>query len=306
MATEQEFHKIYDLMWQAYAAGLYKKAACIAHQGAELAEGAGNIKWKVRFLVWEGASLHRFDNDQATIPLLQAATYQPEADPANTYSAMATLIEISISTRPVAFTRTLLSQGRDLLRRMGKEAWRHMLDLLEGNLERACFHFQQAQVCYARAWEYYQKAPAYPDYTTASHLYRLCENSFDLQDKSASAEWLAELEQCDKVIELDKQLLNWALLLHQRLIGKAGGKMACLAQEVLKKSEIFESVETNISALRALILCSFAQAAEFYRKVLSIAEKEDARLMVSAYTETVQTRLKQVEKLQQYIREATT
>lgn len=374
MATEQELSKIHDLMWEAYRAGLYKKAARIAHQGVELAETAGNIRRKVSFLFWEGANLQQFDNEQAMIPLLQAATYHPEADPADTYNAMATLIEISISTRPAASTRKLLAQGRDQLRRMGKEAWRHKLDLLEGNLETASWNFQQAQVCYATAWEYVPKPGVYPYYTHAAHLYKLCQNSFQLQDKAACAEWLAEMELCDKETEKCRLLLYNARLLQQRLVGEAGEKMACLAQEVLKKTDSFEGAGTNFSALRALILCRhwplvadriaaaqwnennfddmlfraderllralaalnlpmqdvelnpvleisslalprsaergqaekyLVQAEEFYRKTMSVAEKEDERLMVSAYTETVQTRLEQVEKLQRYISEAT-
>lgn len=372
MATEQELSKIADLMWEAYKAGLYKKAARIAHQGAELAEAAGNIRSNVSFLFWEGENLQQFDKEQAQVPLFQAATYHPEADPANTYNAMTKLIEISISTRPAAATRKLLAQGREQLRRMGKEAWRHKLDFLEGNLETACWNLQQAQVCCATAWGYYQKSPDYPSFTTASHLYNLCQNSFQLQDRAACAEWLAELEQCDKVLEADKLLLSLALLLQQRLVGEAGEKMACLAQEVLKKKDSFEGIanEYIIPALRALILCrhwplvadriaaaqwdenDFAdmlfraderllralaalnlpmqdvelnpmieitlprsaergqavkylvQAEEFYRKAMSVAEKEDERLMVSAYTEAVRTRLEQVEKLHNFINEA--
>ena len=373
MATEQDLRKILDLMREAYKAGLHKKAARIAHQGAELAEAAGNIRRKVNFLFWEGENLRIFDNEQAMIPLLQAATCHPEADPADTYNAMTTLISISISTRPAAYTRKLLAQGREQLRRMGKEAWRHQLDFLEGKMETVCWNLQQAQVCYATAWEYNLKSPGYPGYTTASHLYKLCQNSFHLHDKAALAEWLAELEQCDKKGDEDDRLKpHIAQLLQQRLVGEAGEKMACLAQDVLKKTDSFEGIanEYIIPALRALILCRhwpmlddriaaaqwnehdfadmlfraderllralaalnlpmqdlelnpvleitlpcsgergqaeryLAQAEEFYRKAMSVAEKEDERLMVSAYTEAVRTRLEQAEKLHNFINEA--
>ncbi|MEH0019418.1 MAG: hypothetical protein V6Z89_07190 [Desulfobacter sp.] len=375
MATEQELKRIHNLVLKAYSAGLYIKAARLSHKGAEQAEAAGKIKEKVSFLFWEGESLGNVDKEQAMIPLLQAATYQPEANPADTYNAMTSLIEISISTRPAASTRNLISQGRDHLRRMGKEVWRHKLDHLEGNLETACFNFQQAQVCYATAWEYYSTNSNYPSYTEASHLSRLCENSFYLQDKTACADWLAELKQCNKKLEGDKQRLNQVLILQQRLLGEAGEKTVYLAQEVLKKSDSIERIDTNVPALRALILCGYwplveeriaatkwdkndfndmlfradkhllralatlnlpmqdlelnpiieirslaqpncshctkaeaylAKAVEFYRKTGSIAEKEDMRLMVSAYAETVQTRLEQVKRLQRYISEAKT
>ncbi|WP_417915583.1 hypothetical protein [Candidatus Electronema sp. JM] len=63
-----------------------------------------------------------------------------------------------------------------------------------------------------------------------------------LHNKAACAEWLTELEQYDKVIEDDKLLLYEAWLLQQCLVGEAGEKMACLAQEVLKKMDSFEGV----------------------------------------------------------------
>ena len=133
--ADRELSRIQNLNREAYCAGLHAKAARIARQGAELASERRDHYWRVRLRFWEGASLFETgDTEAATAALMEAARPEPEADPADIYNAITTLIEIAIAGKTAAFTRRLIAQGREHLERSGKTAWRHKLDLLEGDL----------------------------------------------------------------------------------------------------------------------------------------------------------------------------
>lgn len=264
MTTEREFKKIQELMEEAYISGLHRKAADIAHRGAEQARAAGQHLWRIRFLFWEGENLQcNGERSAAQIPLLEAARPEAEADPADQYNALTTLIEIGLADKDATWCRRLLAQGHAYLESIHKTPWRHKLDFLEGALEARRGEWPQAQGCYRRAWEFKPQHRAYPGFTTATHLLQLVYTAFQQQQLAELGHWQGELEGCDKVLETDRLKEQYGHLLHwraQRASGEAGletnSTVTTAALQLLRHKQGLELQDNGFSRnpLRVLLL----------------------------------------------------
>ena len=264
--ADRELSQIRELLREAYAAGLYQKAARIARHCAELATERGEHFWRVQFRFWQGASLQSAgENEAATTALMEAAQPEPQADPADTYNAITTLIHIAIATKPAAFTRDLIRQGRAFLERSGKGAWRHKLDLLEGHLAEQRGDWDAALAHQRRGYEAERQHPGYPGYTTATHLRHLVDSSFAGRDAEALARWRRALDDCDKETEGDHLYAERARLRCHRAGLPDLGDPVTAASGLLRQLDGYEGgdvVEFAIDALRVLLPRAAAPAAE--------------------------------------------
>lgn len=265
MAEDREFHKIRELQWEAYRAGLIRKTAEVAHRGVEQARAVGSDYWRVKFLFGEGMALSELgDSDAAQIALLEATRPTPEADPADQYNALCGLIAIALNERDATYCRRLIVQGYAYLEGVGKGGWRHKLDLLEGQLEFQRGRFEEADRCYRRGWEYQPKGNDYPSYTTAAYLYALIETAFARRSSEAMAHWQAELEGCNKSGEADRDdEQSGRLLLLRALRAPAAGDVGGLdpaalpqALGLLRSQQAYDATsKSNLRiALRVLAL----------------------------------------------------
>lgn len=262
MTNDQEFRRIQDLQWEAYRAGLYRRAAEIAHRGAEQARAAGNSYWRVRFIFWEGDSRqHAGDLEAARISLLEAARPTPESDPADSYSALVALISVAVKNDEAGYCRRLITQGRDYLVAMAKEEWRHHLDFQEGYLEYYRGEFERADHCLRKAHDVRRKHDDYPGYSRAAHLFHLVNAAFSRHDPAAVTRRQNELEECKKQSEYDKlvEQVGHLLLLRAR---RGNDSLAFdetappAALELLRRRQAVDDPDNseNRVALRALAL----------------------------------------------------
>ncbi len=208
-----EFEQLRERAWQERRAGRYAQAAELERQAAEWAETAGQPGLQVQAWLWEGYCLRQAgDSDTALAILMQAVnSVAAEIDPADSYSALTTVIAIALNRKPAAFCRRLLAQGREYLDNLGRPQWRPMLDFLEGELEYTRGDFAAAWTHYQRAWE--NRQDSYPCFTAVTHLWALCRTAFRRCDPAALQQVVASMEAQEDLQVLEKLLIERARLL---------------------------------------------------------------------------------------------
>jgi hypothetical protein len=127
---------------QARQAGHYARAAQLERQAVELAETLGLASERVRALLWQGYSLRQAgEDDLALAALLQAINEPaPAADPADRFSALTTILHISLERKSVHFCRALLEQGQRELAET-RQPWSVLLDFLGSVLDLDVLYF---------------------------------------------------------------------------------------------------------------------------------------------------------------------
>ncbi len=198
---------------QARKVGCYAQAAHWERQAVELAGTLGLAGERTRALLWEGYSLQRAGQDDLALAVLLQAIHEPTTDPADRFSALITIVHISLECKPARFCRALLEQGRRDLAE-SRQPWAALLDFLEGELA-----FRQGD--FATAWDWHERAwagrrDAHPRLTAATHLWAQCRTAFRRRDP-------VELERLTRLLielrpnsTLEQQLVMRAQWLHWR------------------------------------------------------------------------------------------
>jgi hypothetical protein len=281
--SDRDLEEIKKLLKEAYAAGLSKKSAQIGRRGAELASTVGNIYQKVYFLFWYGVSLAETgDTKGAQIALLEAARPDPEADPADQYNAVCKLISIVLNERDNAYCRSLIAQAREYLAGVRKEAWSHMLDKLEGNLEFNRGEFDLAYRRYQDAWDAARELDGqYPSFTDMSYVLALVETAFFRRDAAALTRWQTVMSDYKPVSEGDKIYKQCGLLFLLRA-GCAGERQTTLFSAALGLLRHIQGLEGDFRyesriALRALAVAAHWTAVDDWlpRQRWTVGDFED-------------------------------
>ncbi len=195
-----------DQAAQARRMGRYLHAAQRERQAVEQAEKSGLTGERVRALLWEGYSWwHAGEDDQALAVLLQAL-HEPatRADPADRFSALTTLLHISLEHKTARFCRALLEQGRREIEAM-HQPWSALLDFLEGELAFRQGDFVAAGQWHERAWAGYRNT--HPCLTPATHLWARCRTAFRCCQPAALAQLTQTLIQLSPGSALEQQLV---------------------------------------------------------------------------------------------------
>lgn len=180
---------------QARRIGCYAQAARLERQAVELAGTLGLAGERTRALLWEGYSLRLAGQDDLAMVALLQAIHEPASttDLADRFSALITILHLSLERKSARFCRALLEQGRrDLVE--SRQPWATLLDFLEGELAFRRGDFATAWNAYERAWA--GRRESHPRLTLATHLWALCRTAFRRCERP-------ELEQLtDQLIEL--------------------------------------------------------------------------------------------------------
>src|SRR4051812_6681041 len=146
--------RLMRLAQDMYKAGKELKAAHLYGKGVVLATHLRAEREKVHCLFWQGHCLWETGRIDDSIPVLMEAgnCRAPEVDPADVFNTITNLIEISLSYRPEPACRALLTEACGYLASIGKQAWHHKLDHLEGKLDLARGEWEAADQHLAAAW----------------------------------------------------------------------------------------------------------------------------------------------------------
>ncbi|MDZ7622513.1 MAG: hypothetical protein U5O69_09260 [Candidatus Competibacteraceae bacterium] len=162
---------------QARKVGHYARAAQLERQAVELAGTLGLAGERTRALLWEGYSLRLAGEDDLALAVLLQAINEPAptADPADRFSALTTILHLSLERKSARFCRALLEQGRRDLAE-SRQPWSALLDFLEGELA-----FRRGD--FAAAWDWHERAWAgrrdsHPRLTPTTHRWALCRTAF--------------------------------------------------------------------------------------------------------------------------------
>lgn len=258
MSTPQEkLKKVKELAEESLRGGLYLKAAKLYHQAGEIAKELRNEGELIECLFWEGNCFQVANQKDDALPLfLQVSACQnPEVDPADIYGATTNAINLSLETKSLSFCRGLIRQSRAWLKIHQKEDWRHILDKLEGDLEYYRGEFVAAYQCHINAYHCWKGI--YPYYTELTHLYSLCETTFNLRDISSLQKWVNTIESCSMEYEGEKVFAKKArLLLFRAQRSYTSSAAVDLAISTLDHMEMIDGVDgySCITALRVLML----------------------------------------------------
>jgi len=160
---------------QARRLGHYAQAAQWEWKAVELAETLGLAGERARALLWEGYSLRQAGDDDLALAALLQALNAPVIDPGDRFSALTTLLHISLERKSADFCRALLAQGRQELAE-SRQPWSTLLDFLEGELAFRQGDFATAHEWQLRAWA--GRRDAHPRLTPATYLWALCRTAF--------------------------------------------------------------------------------------------------------------------------------
>jgi hypothetical protein len=200
---------------QARKVGCYAQAAHWERQAVELAGTLGLTGERTRALLWEGYSLRHAGQDDLALAVLLQAIHEsaPTVDPADRFSALTTLLHISLERKSARFCRALLEQGRRDLAE-SRQPWSTLLDFLEGELA-----FRQGD--FAAAWDWHERAWArrrdtHPRLTPATHLWALCRTAFRRREPVDLERLTHQLVQLRPNSALEQPLVLRAQWLHWR------------------------------------------------------------------------------------------
>jgi hypothetical protein len=214
-ADRRSFERLRDHARQARETGDYPQAARLERQAAELAGALGLPGQQARALLWEGYSLRHAGQDDLALAVLLQAIHEsaPTVDPADRFSALTTLLHISLERKSARFCRALLEQGRRDLAE-SRQLWSTLLDFLEGELA-----FRQGD--FAAAWDWHERAWAkrrdtHPRLTPATHLWALCRTAFRRREPADLEQLTHQLVQLRPNSALEQQLVLRAQWLHWR------------------------------------------------------------------------------------------
>ncbi len=189
---------------QARKVGHYAQAAHWERQAVELAGTLGLARERTRALLWEGYSLRQAGQDDLALAALLQAIHEPAADPADRFSALTTILHISLERKSARFCRGLLEQGRrDLVE--ARQPWSTLLDFLEGELAFRRGDFTAAWNWHERAWA--GRRDTHPRLTPATHLWALCRTAFRRCDRAELERLIHQLSELRPKSTLEQQLV---------------------------------------------------------------------------------------------------
>jgi hypothetical protein len=227
---------------QARKAGRYARSAQLERQAVDLAGTLGLAGERTRALLWEGYSLRQAgEDDLALAVLLQAINESvPTADPADRFSALTTILHLSLERKPARFCRALLEQGRRDLAE-SRQPWSTLLDFLEGELA-----FRRGD--FAAAWDWHERAWAgrretHPRLTPTTHRWALCRTAFRRHDPAELARLTHQWRALRPDSTLERQLVMRARWLGWR------AQRAAAASEVTADSTPVEEARAFLTSV---------------------------------------------------------
>ncbi len=279
--------RLRDQASQARRIGHYARAARLERQAVELAETLGLTGERTRALLWEGYSLRLAgEDDLALAALLQAVNESaPTVDPADRFSALITILHISLERKPVRFCRALLERGRRELAE-SRQPWSALLDFLEGELALRRGDFMAAWNEHERAWE--GRRETHPRLTPATHLWAQCRTAFRRREPAELERLARQLHELHPHSALERSLVmraRWLSWRAQRAATTAPvvADPALVEQTPAFLSRVAEERErgdysVRIEALRVLALAGDWDriAADLHQKPLDPATFEAA------------------------------
>ena len=189
---------------QARRLGDYAQAAQWERKVVELAETLGLASERARALLWEGYSLRQAGDDDLALAALLQALNAPAIDPGDRFSALITVLHISLERKSADFCRALLAQGRRELAE-SRQPWSTLLDFLEGELAFRRGDFATAWDWQLRAWA--GRRDAHPRLTPASYLWALCRTAFHRRERSELEGFTRQLCELGPNSTLERQLV---------------------------------------------------------------------------------------------------
>ena len=189
---------------QSRRLGDYAQAAQWERKAVELAETLGLASERARALLWEGYSLRQAGDDDLALAALLQALNAPAIDPGDRFSALTTLLHISLDRKSADFCWALLAQGRRELAE-SRQPWSTLLDLLEGELAFRRGDFATAWDGQARAWA--GRRDTHPRLTPATYLWALCRTAFRRHERPELESFTRQLCELRPNSTLERQLV---------------------------------------------------------------------------------------------------
>ncbi|TVR57374.1 MAG: hypothetical protein EA420_19075, partial [Candidatus Competibacteraceae bacterium] len=205
---------------QARKVGHYAQAAHWEHQAVELAGTLGLTGERTRALLWEGYSLRLAGEDDLALAVLLQAINEPAptADPADRFSALTTILHLSLERKPAHFCRALLEQGRRDLAE-SRQPWSTLLDFLEGELAFRRGDFTAAWDWHERAWA--GRRDSHPRLTPTTHRWALCRTAFRRREPAELERFTRQWREWHPNSTLERQLVmraRWLAWRAQRAV----------------------------------------------------------------------------------------
>jgi hypothetical protein len=178
-----------------YEAGRNDAAARKYRAIAEWAHGEGDLEAEATARRWCGNSLLWAARPMDALEMLLPVTVMrdPEVPPEPVYGAQTDVIKILVSHAPAARIRTHIVEADAYLHAVGKEAWRHRLDLLEAIFAFRRGEFPECAMKAERAWRGMHAAVDGPRYVNHAYFKWITRGWFHAREPGLLKEWSARI-----------------------------------------------------------------------------------------------------------------